>query len=106
MSAFRDMVETDRTETFLDMDMFADRHKIDGRQITCIFEDDISHAKGGISEYGIAERQFVLFGLTEDLPKRKTFGSGMSIDGRQYLVTDWMDEIGITKITLTSAEGM
>ena len=48
----------------------------------------------------IAESDLLIFGRTAELPKKKTPGSLINIDGREYIVDYWSDNKGVSQITL------
>ena len=42
----------------------------------------------------------MLYAAVEDLPPRRPAGEGLNIDGLEYIVNDWSEDIGVATIAL------
>ena len=42
----------------------------------------------------------MLYAAVEDLPPRRPAGEGLNIDGREYIVNDWSEDMGIATVAL------
>lgn len=107
MSAFRDMVEADRDEVFLNLDEFADEHDIDGETIRVILEDEqIEEGTKGqnLAALALSDATLTMYAKTEDLNGRKMAGETIYIDDVGYTVLTWLEEMGITTVILRLPE--
>lgn len=109
---FKETIATDITNVFLNLSEFADEHKINGKTMRAIIDDDTldgeisvkfhgdrQQSAGGLYNGGIA-----LYIRTADLGKPKP-GALLEIDGRNYIVVSTSEQDGIYKITIQRAGG-
>jgi hypothetical protein len=99
MSSFKDMVKADRG-IFLNIDEFGEVHKVEGKSITVVIDDDKLRERQGGAEVGVAESSLLLFAYVEDLPPRRGAGESLNVDGREYIVNDWSEDMGVAQIAL------
>lgn len=97
---FKAMVEADRRNVFLNLAEFGEEHRVEGKTIMAVFDDDTLKERQGGQELGVAESSVLLFAAVEDLPARRPAGEGLNIDGREYIVNDWREDMGIATIAL------
>lgn len=97
---FKKMVERDRQLVFLNIDEFGEEHKVEGRTITVVLDDNALKERQGGQELGVAESSLMLYAAVEDLPIRRPAGEGLNIDGREYIINDWSEDMGIATIAL------
>ncbi len=100
MSSFQDMVANDIHNIFLNLDEYGEVHRISGRPVNCVFDDDQLKDRQGTDEISIGESTALIFAACGDLPKRKVPGNVLDIDGRIYEVDDWREDMGMATITL------
>ena len=101
---FKQVMERDVDETFLNIAEFADLHNIDGIDMPAIIDDmeNIEREKRMKSHMdGIYARQVLLY------VKASVFPGGLpaqeqvvKLDGKMYIVVDATDEGGVYAITL------
>ena len=48
----------------------------------------------------MAESSLLLYAAVEDLPARRPAGEGLNVDGREYIVNDWSEDMGVATIAL------
>lgn len=97
---FKKMVEDDRRLVFLNLAEFGEEHKVDGKTITVVLDDNALKERQGGQELGVAESSLMLYAAVEDLPPRRPAGEGLNIDGREHIVNDWSEDMGIATIAL------
>ena len=100
MFDFKAMVEADRRRTFLNDMEFAEPHRVEGKTIMAVLDDDTLKDRQGGQELAVAESSLLLFAAVEDLPARRSAGEGLNVDGREYIVNDWREDMGIATVTL------
>jgi len=97
--SFKEMVERDRA-VFLNLDEFGEVHRVEGRNITVMIDDNTLRERQGGAEVGVAESSLLLFARVEDLPERRGAGESINVDGREYIVDDWSEDMGIAQLAL------
>lgn len=97
---FKDMVAADRA-IFIDFEYFGETAVIDGQEITVVVDDNALKQRQGGQELTIAESTIMLYAKAEELPKRYTPGQGINYNGRECIVDDVADDMGIVTLTLT-----
>lgn len=101
---FKQVLDRDVDETFLNVAEFADLHNVDGNNVPALIDDmeNIEREKRMKSNMdGIHARQVLLY------VKASVFPSGLpaqkrliKLDGKMYTVVDATDEGGVYTITL------
>lgn len=97
---FKAMVAADRLNTFLNLNEFGEEHRVEGKTITAMLDDDTLRERQGGQELGVAESSLLLFAAVEDLPPKRPAGEGLNVDGREYIINDWREDMGIATIAL------
>lgn len=98
--SFKDDIESDINGVFLNLEEFAEKHRIEGKEITCILDNNKGQSKTDGSMYDLAEADLVIIAKSIDLPARKEAGSVLNLDGRELTVNSWDEQNGITVISL------
>ena len=98
--SFKAMVEADRRRTFLNLDEFGEQHAVEGRAIAAVLDDNALKERQGGQELSVAESSLLLYAAVEDLPARRPAGEGLNVDGREYIVNDWSEDMGIATVAL------
>ena len=91
---FKKMVADDRRLVFLNLAEFG------GKTITVVLDDNALKERQGGQELGVAESSLMLYAAVEDLPPQRPAGEGLNIDGREYIVNDWSEDMGVATIAL------
>lgn len=84
----------------MQLEDFGEVHKIEGKSITIIIDNDtlVTMKNGNI--LGVAESDTLIFARTEDLEGEKAPGSALNVDGQECTVDSWAENLGITQIAL------
>ena len=98
--SFKAMVEADRRRTFLNLDVFGEKHTVEGKPIAAVLDDNALKERQGGQELSVAESSLLLYAAVEDLPARRPAGEGLNVDGREYIVNDWSEDMGIATVAL------
>lgn len=102
-SDFQRMVKSDLQDTFLNLDEFAERHNVGTKCITCVLDSDtLIQRQDNTLNQDIADSDLLLFAKVSDLPKRQPAGQTINVDGKQYIITDWKEDMGLAELTLAS----
>lgn len=100
MSAFKEMVAADRLAVFLDVDTFGEIYRIEGKSIPIVIDNDELLERQGGQDLAVAESATLFYARGEDLPKRRAAGESLNVNGRECLVDDWKEEMGISIVVL------
>ncbi len=92
---FKEMVEKDIKDVFLDIEFFGEKHLIEGGEILIVIDDDKLKEKKAV-----AESASLFYAYAKDLPRRRTAGQSLNIDHRDYTIDDWSEDMGVATITL------
>ena len=63
---FKKMVADDRRLVFLNLAEFGEEHKVDGKTITVVLDDNALKERQGGQELGVAESSLMLYAAVED----------------------------------------
>ena len=98
--SFKEMVANDVRSTFLNLEEFGEEHKVEGKTITAVIDENALKERQGGQELSVAESSLLLYAAVEDLPARRPAGEGLNVDGREYIVNDWSEDMGIATVAL------
>ena len=101
MSGFKDMVRRDRANVFLDLDVFAELHVIEGREIAVVTDEEYLAKQKTEGRLGLEDATGLFYARSEDLPPKIASGSSVNIDGRDCTVLDCREDMGVTTVTYT-----
>lgn len=103
MSAFKDILKNDINAVFLNTEEFADIHMVDGKPMKALI-DNMEHIerekrmKNHVD--GVYVNELLIFVSAEEFGKLPRFGRLLNFDGKDYRVTDAIDEDGMYSITM------
>lgn len=103
VSEFKDMVREDIRDIFLDLDMFGEKHKLNGKEMLVIVDgNELIEREKRVrnADMGLHDQQFLIYVAAEDFGKRLVPGKDLKFDGKVYEITDVVDEQGIYSISL------
>ncbi|MCM0759603.1 hypothetical protein M7775_13675 [Sporomusa sphaeroides DSM 2875] len=101
--SLKDMMAADIAAVFLNPDEFAEMHEIDGQQILCVVDEDISKQRSNRQSEnydGIYQRELTLFISESDLGYRPERDQKMTVDGEWYKVLNCAASAGMLEIDL------
>lgn len=97
---FKEMVAADLAATFLDLDTFGVTCRVEGKSIPIVIDTDELKARQGGQDLAVAESSTLFYARSEDLPTRKAPGSSLNINGRECLIDDWKEDMGMATVVL------
>lgn len=100
MSGFKDMVDADRLGVFIDVDYFGVEAVVEGKKILIVLDNDELKNRQGGQDLAVAESATLFYARTEDLPKRRAAGENININGRECIIDDWQEDMGVSTIAL------
>ena len=100
MSGFKAMVDEDRLSVFLDTDFFGEIYRIEGKEIPIVLDNDELKERQAGQDLAVAESATLFYARVEDLPTRRAPGENLNVNGRECLIDDWQQDMGVATVTL------
>ena len=97
---FKDTVAEDRSRIFLDMNFFGESVRIEGNPVNIVRDDDALKERQSGQELGVAEAASLFYARTDDLPERRPPGELLNINGRDCVIDEWSEDMGVATIVL------
>lgn len=101
--SFRDQIKQDLSDVFLNLDEFADLHRIEGKEVQVVIDSDIMAKLSKIGDnriHGMDEADMVIMGKASDLPENLDPGRLLNLDGREVIVVTTTSEMGLVQIAV------
>ena len=98
--SFKDMVAADIAATVLSERYFGEIYRVEGRDIRIVIDNDELKERQGGQDLAVAESATLFHASVSDLPPRKAPGSNLNINGRECIVDDWKEDMGMATIVL------
>ena len=101
--SFKDQIKQDLSDIFLNLDEFADLHRIEGKEVPVVIESDIMAKLSKICDnriHGMDEADMVIMGKASDLPENLDPGRLLNLDGREVIVVTTTSEMGLVQIAV------
>ncbi len=97
MNEFKEMVQADIKEIFLDIEMFGETHTIAGKEMTVIFDDAEKLRRNGLyqDEKAVYSKRQLIYAAAKDIGRLPDIGRRIEIDGKDYKVMQADDEDGM-----------
>lgn len=101
---FKDLIRMDNQRVFLNPEEYGEEHLISGRRMSIIIDDNemIEREKRRVQEYrqGIYTRQVLFYVSEREFGRLPAPGRSLELDGKNYIITDAVNEDGIYSISL------
>jgi len=100
---FKELVQADISNTFMNKEEFSDIHMIDGKQMTVTIDNNehIEREKRyNRTMDGIYVKQILIYVSKAEYGQLPAFGKQLVLDEKRYRVADAIDEDGLYSITL------
>ena len=101
--SFKDQIKQDFSDIFLNLDEFADLHRIEGKEVPVVIDSDIMAKLSKIGDnriHGMDEADMVIMGKASDLPENLDPGRLLNLDGREVIVVTTTSEMGLVQIAV------
>ena len=101
MKGFKDIVRADASRIFLNPEEFGETHIINGKEYKIVLEVERRITKGAFAyREGNYRVQKLFYVAAEAFGRLPPVGRNLSLDGKDYIITDAADESGIYSISL------
>lgn len=101
--SFKDQIKQDLSDVFLNLDEFADLHRIEGKEVPVVIDSDMLEKLSKIGDnriHGMDEADIVIMGKASDLPENLDPGRLLNLDGREVIVVTTTSEMGLVQIAV------
>ena len=101
--SFKDQIKQDLSDIFLNLDEFADLHRLEGKEVPVVIDSDIMAKLSKIGDnriHGMDEADMVIMGKASDLPENLDPGRLLNLDGREVIVVTTTSEMGLVQIAV------
>lgn len=101
--SFKDQIKQDLSDVFLNLDEFADLHRIEGKEVPVVIDSDMLEKLSKIGDnriHGMDETDMVIMGKASDLPENLDPGRLLNLDGREVIVVTTTSEMGLVQIAV------
>ena len=101
--SFKDQIKQDLSDIFLNLDEFADLHRIEGKEVPVVIDSDIMAKLSKIGDnriHGMDEADMVIMGKASDLPENLDPGRLLNLDGREVIVVTTTSGMGLVQIAV------
>lgn len=101
--SFKDQIKQDLSDIFLNLDEFADLHRIEGEEVPVVIDSDIMAKLSKIGDnriHGMDEADMIIMGKASDLPENLDPGRLLNLDGREVIVVTTTSEMGLVQIAV------
>lgn len=98
--SLKDQIRQDLDAVFLNTDEFAEIHRIEGKEIPVVVDNDqlVKLKQGQI--LGLVEADLLLMGKESDFPADMEPGRLLNVDGRELLVATSGTDMGLIEVAL------
>ena len=98
--SFKEQILKDLDSVFLNVDEFAEYHRIEGVQIPVVVDSDqLNKLKQG-QIIGLIEADMLLMGRETDFPRDLEPGRLLNVDGRELIVVNYGKDMGLVEVAL------
>lgn len=98
---FKEQIQKDIGAVFLNLDEFAELHRIEGAEIPVIVDSDqLNKLKKG-QIIGMIEADMLLMGREADFPADLEPGRLLNVDGREMLIVNSGRDMGLAEVALS-----
>ena len=102
LNKLKDIIVADIDGVFMQLDDFGETHRVESKNITIIIDNDTLDTMKNGNVLDVSESDLLIFARSIDL-ERKAPGSAINLDGREYIVDLWTENMGVAQIALHHA---
>lgn len=97
---FKEQIQNDLDTVFLNLDEFAEPHRVEGVKISVVVDNDqLNKLKKG-QILGLIEADMLLIGRECDFPADLEPGRLLNVDGRELIVANSGKDMGLVEVAL------
>lgn len=98
--SFKEQIAADLDSVFLNLDEFAEIHRVEGSKIPVVVDNDqLNKLKKG-QILGLVEADMLLMGKAADFPADLEPGRLLNVDGRELIIKNSGEDMGLVEVAL------
>lgn len=97
---FKEMVARDIRGVFINPAEFGEEYRIEGKLTMIVLDNDELKERQGGQDMAVAESGTLFYAYTADLPPRRAPGSNLNVNGRECIVDEWQEDMGVSTVVL------
>lgn len=98
--SFKEQIQKDLDAVFLNLGEFAELHRVEGREISVVVDNDqLNQLKKG-QILGLVEADMLIMGRESDFPAYLQPGRLLNVDGRELIVQNSGKDMGLVEVAL------
>lgn len=98
--SFKEQIQKDLDAVFLNLEDFAELHRVEGVKIAVVVDSDrLNKLKQG-HILGLVEADMLLMGKKADFPANLEPGRLLNVDGREMIVENSGENMGLVEVAL------
>lgn len=94
------MVDRDIRGVFINFAEFGETRIIEERKTVIVVDQDELKRRQGGQDLAVAESGTLFYARSDELPGRRAPGSNLNVDGRECIVDDWQEDMGLSTVVL------
>lgn len=99
--SFKEQIQRDLDNVFLNLGEFAEVHRVEGVKISVVVDNDqLNKLKKG-QILGLVEADMLLMGREGDFPEDLEPGRLLNVDGRELIVANSGKDMGLVEVALS-----
>lgn len=98
--SFKEQIQKDLDNVFFNLDEFGELHRIEGVEIAVVIDSDqLNKLKKG-QLLGLIEADMLIMGRAVDFPDYLEPGRLLNVDGRELIVANSGEDMGLVEVAL------
>lgn len=97
---FKERVKRDLDNVFLNTEEFAEMHRIEGKEVSVVINNSSLDEKKKGQTAGIVEADMLIMGKKTDFPANLSPGRLLNVDGRETIIVDSKEDMGIVEVAV------
>lgn len=98
--SFKEQIQKDLDNVFLNLDEFAEKHRVEGVEIAVVVDNDQMNKLKQGQILGLVEADMLLMGRAVDFPADLEPGRLLNIDGRELIIENSGEDMGLVEVAL------
>lgn len=98
--SFKEQIKKDLDNVFLNLDEFAEKHRVEGVEIAVVVDNDQMNKLKQGQILGLIEADMLLMGRAVDFPADLEPGRLLNVDGRELIIENSGEDMGLVEVAL------
>ena len=98
--SFKEQIQKDLDNVFFNLDEFGELHRIEGVEIAVVIDSDQLNKRKKGQILGLIEADMLIMGRAVDFPDYLEPGRLLNVDGRELIVANSGEDMGLVEVAL------